>query len=114
MEQVTDANGQATVELAGNSEWGMYYDFYVTLADYENYEGFLSVYESDVDEVVVMSPAAGTDFEDFAAFGTWWNCAECSWNFNCEGFDFNYDNVVDFEDMAVLGERWLRDYVVTY
>jgi hypothetical protein len=109
--EVTDANGQAKYELPGDSEGISYYDFHATNSGYENVDDSFEVLDADVSVPVVMSVAEGVDFTDFTGLGTWWNNQYCDSysNGNCSGFDYNYDETVDFKDMEIFAERWLKD-----
>jgi hypothetical protein len=74
LEQWTDENGVAAFELSG-SEWGNFYDYYVTLAGHEDAVGSFLVYDDEVEVPVVMGPVLGVNMDDFAVLAS-----QCRWN----------------------------------
>ncbi|MEN6309832.1 MAG: hypothetical protein ABFD91_18960, partial [Anaerohalosphaeraceae bacterium] len=94
LEQVADENGVAVIEMPG-SEWGNYYNYYVTLADHEDVDGFLQVYAAPVEVPVVMGPVQGVDMNDFVVLASQWEMEYCQWNSYCDGADRNRDGTVD-------------------
>ncbi len=108
IDDVTDENGQAVIELPG-TEWGSYHDYYAIAEGYDIAGGTAVVYEAPATVAVTMAAAAGINLEDLAVFAASWQGTECYWDGNCNGADMNLDGVVDTEDLILLAARWLKD-----
>ena len=104
-----DDNGQVTISMPGNQEWGANYNYHVTAPGYANYDEYVDVFGLDVEVLVFMEPAESVNVLDFAELASWWNNPDCSWDDNCNGFDLNYDNTVDTLDLAVFIQQWLSE-----
>lgn len=108
LEQWTDENGVAVFELSG-SEWGNFYDYYVTLAGHEDAVGSFLVYDDEVEVPVVMGPVLGVDMDDFVVLASQWSMEFCQWNNYCSGADRNRDGIVNMEDLVIFVDRWMID-----
>jgi hypothetical protein len=50
----------------------------------------------------------GVDFWDYTYWADWWLAGCDEGNDHCGGADFNQSGIVDEQDLAVLGRRWLQ------
>ncbi len=108
IDDVTDENGQAVIGLPG-AEWGNYHEYNAVAAGYDIATDYALIYDSPITVNITMTPAAGINIEDVAAFAASWQDVECYYYGNCNGADMNVDGVVDPEDLMLLAARWLKD-----
>lgn len=108
VDQYTDENGQATVDLPGDPEWGSFNEYYVVMAGYDTVMDNAVIYDEPISINITMVPAQGTDLEDLAVFAASWQGVDCFWYNNCEGADMNYDGNVDPQDLMLFAARWLK------
>ena len=45
---------------------------------------------------------------DFSNFANWWGVVTCEQQNDCNGADFNLDGYVDFDDLIILSDNWLK------
>ncbi|AQQ69843.1 hypothetical protein SMSP2_00177 [Limihaloglobus sulfuriphilus] len=108
VEDFTDANGQASLELPG-SEWGMFHNIKVSKSGFQDASDDVEMYDSDVSHEVTLLAAPSVNAADFAGFNAWWGNTECFWDDFCQGYDRNYDNAVNVDDLLIFLENWLKE-----
>jgi hypothetical protein len=105
----TDNAGQAVFELAGNPDWGQFYNYVVQLASFESVVDSVEVFAADKQVDILMLPETAMDMDDFVRLATWWSMEYCQWNNYCDKIDLNFDGTVNLTDLEMFADRWLKD-----
>jgi hypothetical protein len=107
LDEYTNLDGEATIELPGDPEYGQGHEYNVIVPGYDIVNGYVDVYDSPISVPVQIVKAAGVTIGDFAGLAGYWGDIDCFWD-DCNAADLNVDGVIDTEDLMLFAAKWLQ------